>query len=55
MAKLPNIGDLTEAQTKQLAIECLGILPWDAQIEVLKEVFDADMRLEVAAQMEREE
>ena len=29
-----DIGNLTAEQTKELAIDCLAILPWEDQIEV---------------------
>jgi hypothetical protein len=42
MARIPDIGNLTEEQTQELAATCLGMLDLSGRIYVVLRAFDDD-------------
>jgi hypothetical protein len=49
MARVPDIGDLTFEQTKELAETCLGVMPLSDRIQAVLAAFNDEERQELMA------
>lgn len=47
MARIPDIGNLTDEQTAELAVTCLDALPLHERVKVVVDVFVDDDRAEL--------